>query len=207
MKKLCFTLFAAVGVLSISTVAKAETVYRVSLDGAQASAGAGTGSTATGIGTLVLNLAQDRLTMNLRIEGIDFIANGGADTAANNASVFHIHAGARGVNGDVVFGLIGPNSDSNGDLAITPFLGGANIFSAWDAAEGNGTTLAAQLGALNSEGLYFNLHTGGFPGGEIRGQIVAVPEPSSLVVMTLIGTAIVGTAARRRRKHLPENCV
>jgi hypothetical protein len=41
----------------------------------------------------------------------------------------------------------------------------------------NGVNLAEFLDAANSEGLYINLHTVEFPGGAIRGQIVA-GEPS-----------------------------
>ncbi|CAN5616660.1 hypothetical protein BH23GEM8_BH23GEM8_22580 [soil metagenome] len=49
---------------------------------------------------------------------------------------------------------------------------------------------------------YFNLHTTQFPGGEIRGQLLAqssvVPE---LISMVLLGTGLAGLGALRRRRH------
>jgi hypothetical protein len=52
--------------------------------------------------------------------------------------------------------------------------------------------------ALGNEQVYFNLHTSGFPGGEIRGNLSAVPEPASWALL-LSGFGLVGTALRRRR--------
>ena len=48
---------------------------------------------------------------------------------------------------------------------------------------------------------YLNIHTAsplGFPGGEIRGFLVAVPEPASMVIL---GSALLGFCAIRRRRR------
>lgn len=149
------------------------------------------GSAASGLATLTLNDAQTRLEMNIQLFGLDLDGN---QTVDSNDNVFgmHIHAAPFGVNGGIVFGLIAPDSDTNGDLAIDPVAG--TIFSAWDLTEGNATTLGAQLPNLLSAGLYLNVHTPAFPGGEIRGQITRAPEPGSFL---LLGVGLLLLSRRR----------
>ena len=58
---------------------------------------------------------------------------------------------------------------------------------------------AALFGAIGSGRAYLNIHTSAFPGGEIRGFLVAiVPEPASWMMM-LLGFGAIGLAVRRRR--------
>jgi hypothetical protein len=65
----------------------------------------------------------------------------------------------------------------------------------------NGGTVGSAFNAL-AFGLdlgraYFNLHTSSFGGGEIRGLLVAVPEPGTYALL-LAGLGVVGWAASRR---------
>ncbi len=53
-----------------------------------------------------------------------------------------------------------------------------------------------QVTQVESGLAYINIHTGFAPGGEIRGQISAVPEPGTL---GLLGIGLVGLGAGRRR--------
>lgn len=46
---------------------------------------------------------------------------------------------------------------------------------------------------------YYNLHTVNFPGGEIRGNLTAVPEPASWAMM-VGGFGVLGGAVRYRRR-------
>jgi hypothetical protein len=59
---------------------------------------------------------------------------------------------------------------------------------------------AAQVASLEAGLMYMNIHDAEFPGGEIRGQLLAAtPEPSSI---GLIGLGLVGLGiiAKRRQR-------
>ncbi|HKP47474.1 MAG TPA: TIGR03118 family protein, partial [Pyrinomonadaceae bacterium] len=125
------------------------------------------------------NSAQTALRFTATINNIDTTWSQTADTN-DNLIAAHIHAGASvapGVNGPVVWGFFGsPFNDNNpNDQAFSPFTTGVggNFSGKWDAPEGNGTTLAAQLSNLREGRAYINFHTSQFPGGEIRGNFPA----------------------------------
>lgn len=151
-------------------------------------------TTASGSATLSLNDAQDRLEISISLSGLDLDGTQSPGTSDDNVVAAHIHLAPVGVNGPIVFGFVGPNSDTNFDLVIDPVAG--TIFSAWDFFEGLGTTLTDQLANLTGNLLYINVHTLAHPGGEIRGQIFRVPEPS---VLALAGFAIAVLMFCRRR--------
>ncbi len=136
-------------------------------------------NTASGFASFLLNDAMTALTFTVTVNGIDFTGTQ-TSTTVDNLTAAHIHAPARpGEIAPVVFGFIGNpfNDTSPRDTVVTPFLNGVGgtVTSKWDAPEGNNTTLMAQVPNLLAGLAYINFHTVGFPGGQIRGQIVPGP--------------------------------
>ncbi len=116
--------------------------WRADLDGSQENPPVNT--PAFGTGCLTLN--ADR-SLSYRVE-----------TSGLTATAAHIHLGAVGTNGGVVF----------------PLAGGPTLFQGTTAVLSD-----AQFGDLTAGRYYINVHTAANPGGEIRGQIGAGVEPTT----------------------------
>ena len=133
-------------------------------------------STATGNGVVAFDPVTKAFTARLALSGI-------------SATAAHIHTGAIGANGAVLF----PLSET------------ATGSGVWVAAAG-ATLTDAQIASLNSGGLYFNAHSAAFPGGEIRGQIArnvryarmsaAEEVPTNASTATGTGTLVVDPVNR-----------
>jgi hypothetical protein len=162
-------------------------------------------------GTAIFSLddAGTALSFTAMINNIDVTGSQTAD--ANDDLVnAHIHASATGGTPTfpVVWGFFGtPDNDIAPDnLVVTPFETGVGgtFSSTWDLNEGNaGTTLADQLPNILAGRSYINFHTVQNPPGEIRGQILPIPEPSTYALLG-IGLATVIGFTRRRSGRMPE---
>ena len=130
------------------------------------------GSPATGTFTATYDTVTDTLNYMLNVTGL-----------LTGATAAHVH------------GLAGPGVNA-GILIPLDVVAGQTTFMTMNsivASPANAATFesALQNGQINA---YVNVHTTGFPGGEIRGQLNAVPEPAT---MFLLAPALL--ALRKRR--------
>ena len=129
-------------------------------------------SPGTGFGTVVLNAAQTQITVDENWSGL-----------LAPATASHIHGpGGAGTNAAVIFPFSGVPAATSGAIP-------EQVFS----------ITAAQVAMLFSGYLYMNVHTSVFPGGEIRGQLLLVPEPSSIALLSLGGIPFAFRLLRKRR--------
>ncbi|MFO7857068.1 MAG: CHRD domain-containing protein [Paracoccaceae bacterium] len=167
--------------------AQALTLYKAFLDGAQEVPPVTT--SATGFALLGLVDTQDRLSLEMTVEGI----------VIDDVLGIHIHAAPAGANGSIAFSVYGAGiGTTDPDTVVTPAAGGFSLVSEWGPGDDSFASLADNLGALRSEGLYLNVHTLEFNAGEIRGQIEAVPLPAAGFAL-LAGVGALAALRRARR--------
>ena len=121
-------------------------------------------------------------TMTLKDDGSgDFEFKLSLSSIENALTAGHIHPGAAGVVGVPVQDLF--------DLTSLPFeiigdnlvLSASLMFS--DPSVEDGLRACDALGIGTICDFYVNVHTVAFPGGEIRGQLEVVPEPSTFLLL------------------------
>jgi hypothetical protein len=94
-----------------------------------------------------------------------------------------------------------PSGVTSGAFAAALDLTQASSYNPAFVTANGGTTAGAEsalAAAMASGEAYWNIHTTAFPGGEIRGFLVPIPEPSTLALLGL-GTFGLALIARSRR--------
>lgn len=141
--------------------------FTISLNGNQETSP--TGSPGAGGGFASFDPVAQTISVNVVFGGL-----------SSGLTAAHIHDGAVGVAGPII-------------VTLHPFVG----MTAGSIAETDSTASlnAANIADLLAGRTYLNIHTTAFPGGEIRGQLVPVPEPSTLA---LLGLGVAAFAVRKR---------
>ena len=187
MKKILLTFLAAGSLISAEA---SVFLYSVSLNGA--SEAPTNASPAFGSGTFAYDDVARTLAINISFSGL-----------SGTTTVAHIHGstatpftGTAGVAHGLVGFTTGLQSLTYSNLV--DLSSSAAYGSAFMAANG-GTALNAEAGFASHMAagkMYLNIHSTSYPGGEIRGFLTAVPEPSSLA---MLGLGALALAVRGRK--------
>ncbi len=102
------------------------------------------------------------------LTGDQLVVTGQFGSLTGNYSASHIHGGANGANGGVLF-------------ALTPQVGGDSKSGTYVAESNTFTLDETQIASLASGNWYVNIHSDTNPGGEIRGQLLAAPNTAPVV--------------------------
>jgi hypothetical protein len=114
---------------------------------------------------------------------VNIVANGGSyqDLLGNSSAI--------SINGPAGYGT---------NAAVILVLTLASPGTTSGTFSGNGTLSGANMTAMINTDTYINLRSNVYPSGEIRGQIVLIPEPSSAALVAL--SSLGGFLVLLRRK-------
>ena len=192
MKKI---LVSSLLVLSLLTARATVFSYNVFLDGPSESPP--NASPGAGFATVDYDNVAHTLAIDLTFSGLL-----GTTTAA------HIHAataspftGTAGVATTTPYFAGFPIGVTSGTYNNTLDLTQASSYNPSYVTANGGTTASAEAAlaaAMTAGQAYFNIHTTVFGGGEIRGFLVPVPEPSSLALVSLAGMILVERTWNRK---------
>jgi len=153
-----------------------------------------TGSPGTGFAQVTIDTAANTMEVNVTFSGL---------TSGTTAS--HIHCcvapgGNTGVATTTPTFTGFPSGVTSGTYDHIFDMSLASSYNPVFVTNNGGTVASAEaalLAGLSAGDAYLNIHTTNFGGGEIRGFLTAVPEPSTWAMM-ILGFAGIGFMAYRR---------
>ena len=150
-------------------------------------------STGSG-GEIGAGISLDTDTFVLTIN-IGWGSGNGFTDLTGDATVGHVHGATASTPPAAFNETASPLPGGVGDLHTKP---GWNPSASSGSFQGSITLSASQVTELLDGRYYINVHTQANSGGEIRGQLVQVPEPSSIALLA-VGAA--GFLFLLRRRH------
>ncbi|MEO8335194.1 MAG: CHRD domain-containing protein [bacterium] len=182
-----FTLAAAL--IAVATPAHAQ-----HWQGAMTGANENPANASTATGFIDVYLSGNLLTVDLFWQGL----------IGGNPAAAHIHCCiAPGTNVGVAVGFTSFPMTTSGTYTNTFDLAVQSTYTAaFFNTFGGGTAAGAQaalINGLNAGNAYSNIHDAQFPGGEIRANLTATPEPASIGLMATGLLALAGVGLKRRR--------
>jgi hypothetical protein len=189
MKRILVSVLTACSLMSAQA---AVFNYSVTLDGPNEPSP----SLGTGTGSVIYDNVAHSLQLQVSWSGL-----------SGNTTVSHIHGptavpftGTAGVvlTPSTLPGF--PAGVTSGTYSTTLDLTLSTTYPAAYITANGGTTAGAEAAitaAMAAGRTYWNIHSSSFGGGEIRGFLTQVPEPSSLA---LVGLGVIGMAARAWNK-------
>jgi len=205
MKRLAVASALIAAVLSVASAAAATIPLSAILS--PANEVPPTASTGSGTAILDLDVAAHTLRVQISFSGLVPTAPPGAPVGTTAA---HIHCClpspfATGVNAGVAtttptfanfpLGVLAGTYDNTLNLTLASSYNPAFVTLVGGLANAETSLVNGLLGGLT----YLNVHSSAFPGGEIRGFVVQIPEPETYALL-LAGLAIIGIAMRKRRR-------
>lgn len=168
MKKQLILITSTLAFCASLTVARSQS-YIANLDGAQDGGGLRQGS-----GSVSLTLINTTLSLSGSYSGL---------TSPSTAGHIHGASGPFPATAGVRYGL-----DTLGIMSVGATSG--TYSGSLNLADIGAYTVTQQIADLNAGLWYLNIHNSSFPGGEIRGAINVVPEPSTLAILGLGTTGL-----------------
>jgi hypothetical protein len=152
------------------------------------------------------------LSYSLFLPGMDLDGNRTPGVFSDDVTAIHLHFGAPGANGAHglnIFGISGGQIRQD-DAEMTFSSANATVSGRWNDSDQlftgvgglrqpfDSVALSGATNDLMAGELYFQVHSVNFPVGELRGQLVPVPEPAALLLFG-VGTAVFAGMRRRSR--------